>query len=104
MDGLINQNPLVIESKNTGVGSYSLIAAWRLDYILNLATSYGIRFQFCIESYNSFRITNFYEAWEDSPYNSRNGGKLDYPPAFFTSEWAISLFQRKLRYINARYG
>lgn len=70
----------------------------------NLAAQYGIRLQMCIQSYNSFRITNWYPGWENCPYSSSNGGKLDQPPAFFTTEWAMSLTEQKLRYLVARYG
>lgn len=34
LDGILGQNPLIIETKYTGVGKYNLEATWRLDYIL----------------------------------------------------------------------
>jgi hypothetical protein len=42
--------------------------------------------------------------WDNNPYNILNGGPLSGPGVFFTNETAAQLFQRRLRYIVARWG
>jgi hypothetical protein len=42
--------------------------------------------------------------WDNHPYNILNGGPLSGPGVFFFDERARELFQRRLRYIVARWG
>lgn len=99
-------NPMflfALETKDR-LGHYNSDAAWRVDYVLNLAEKYGIRLMFCIESFNSVRIEPEYPRWNESPYNTANGGPCATPSEFFSSPVARKLFLQRLRYIVARWG
>jgi Cellulase (glycosyl hydrolase family 5) len=103
--GLSAQNCFVFETTATGLGKYDLAALWRVDKVLQIAESLGIFVQFCVNSYNSVRETNFYPAWSASPYNSANpGGVIQHPPEFFTSDLAESFYKQRLSYVIARWS
>jgi hypothetical protein len=42
--------------------------------------------------------------WDANPYNAENGGPLTLSHEFFTDANARALFQRRLRYVVARFG
>jgi hypothetical protein len=87
-----------------GLGRIDLENAWRVDYVLDEAAKRGIEVMFCIDSFNSLRIKQPHAIWPQCPYNAANGGPLARPRDFFTNETARQLFQRRLRYIVARWG
>jgi len=87
-----------------GLGKYDQRAAWRLDYVLQLAERHNIRLMFCLESFNSLRIKPEYAEWQNNPYNAANGGPCAKPEEFFTDATARDLFKRRLRYLVARYS
>lgn len=59
----------------------------------------------CIESFNLFCDRPSAPCyWAKSVYNKANGGVLDEPSDFFSSDLAASFFKMRLGYIVARYG
>lgn len=87
-----------------GLGRYDQEGAWRIDYVLDQAEAKGIRILFCIDSFNSLRITPPYAMWKNCPYNAALGGPIERPEQFFTNETARKLFRNRLRYIAARWA
>ncbi|MBD3176287.1 MAG: DUF5060 domain-containing protein, partial [Armatimonadia bacterium] len=79
-------------------------AAWRLDYVLDLAEQHGIYLMLCFESFNYLRQTDPYPAWDQTPYRAEAGGPISEPAEFFTNEEAKRWFQNRLRYLIARHG
>jgi len=90
---------------NSSLGNYAerLDRAWQLDYVIDLARRRGIYVMLTIQNHGAFSLTNNSE-WQDNPYNAANGGPLRTPREFFTNPEAVRLFQRRLRYIVARWG
>ncbi len=107
---LVNEwNPLGLENRagagpGNGLGRYSQEAAWRIDYLLDLAERLGIKVLMCIDSFNSLDAQGIYGNWHLSPYNAANGGPCQHPREFFTHEEAKRLFRQRLRYLVARWG
>lgn len=89
-----------------GVGYYSLGNAWKLDTILDLAERNGISVMLCFGTYGEFKEGGYFNEgqWKANPYNAANGGPCAKPADFWTDEKARRLYQRRLRYIAARYG
>jgi len=104
-----------------GVGRYNLENAWKLDYVLRAARKAGLRVHLVIDNHGKYS-TWCDQEWVDSPYNWRNrrsGGFLSCPEEFFgrsarkqplsgkaleRHKKAWKLYQRKIRYIMARWG
>lgn len=93
------------EWKETGLGDYNerQRQAWQLDYLFELAEEKGIYLMLCLINHGQFS-KNTDPEWEDNPYNIANGGFLAAPAEFLTNPQAKALFQRRLRYIAARWG
>ncbi len=90
-----------------GLGRYSIDNSWRLDQIVRLAEQTGIRLMFCIGTFGEIKQEDDYfnaNLWVSNPYNAANGGPCAEPKDFFTSPVARKLYQRRLRYILARWG
>lgn len=83
-----------------GVGVYSLGNAWKLDTILDTAERHGISTMLCLGTYGEFNEGQ----WKANPYNTANGGPCAKPEEVWTNEKARQLYQRRLRYLAARYG
>jgi len=94
-----------IEWSNTGLGNYGArqISAWELDYVFSLCEQYGITIQLCLNHHGQFSTTTDSE-WSSNPYNSANGGPLSSPDLVWTDPTAASYFERRYRYIVARWG
>ncbi len=87
-----------------GLGRYDLVNSWRLDYVVDLAEQRGLKLMYCIDSFNSLRARPMHAMWDRCPYNAANGGPCQRPEEFFTDPEAKKLFQRRLRYIVARWS
>jgi hypothetical protein len=87
-----------------GMGVFSLENLSKLDRVVDLARSRGMRVKFCIESYNVLREKDAYNKWEETPHNALNGGPLFSPSNFFNNSEMDQLFLQKLRYLVARYS
>jgi hypothetical protein len=94
-----------IEWDDTGLGDYGarLPRAALLDAVFELAESLGIRLMLCLLNHGAFTQANDSE-WARNPYNRSNGGPLAAPQDFVTDEAAQALFERRLRYIAARWS
>lgn len=89
---------------------YALDAAWRLDYVFALAEQKGLYLLFCFDHHGMYMAND--PAWGGSnnfwlrsnPYARENGGPCASPNEFFTSPAARALYEKRLRYLVARYG
>lgn len=90
-----------------GLGRYSIDNSWRLDQVVRLAEEHGIRLMFCIGTFGEIKAEADYfgaNQWVSNPYNAANGGPCATPKEFFTNATARKLYQRRLRYLIARWG
>lgn len=94
-----------IEWQSTGLGDYTNLMhdAWRLDYDLELARSYGLQVMLCLLNHGSVSST-VDPNWPQNPYNAANGGPCATPRDFFTNATARAFWIRHLRYCVARWG
>lgn len=90
---------------STSLGNYEdrLDRAWQLDYVLEAAARHGIMVMLCLQNHGAFSLS-YNSEWADNPYSAANGGPLAHPRDFMTSPAARALFQRRLRYVVARWG
>jgi hypothetical protein len=87
------------ERRDRGLGKLNLESSWNLDKFLELGEELGI--------YHILTLTNqwtFNHRWETHVFNSTNGGILNDPAAYWTSEDAMRYLEQRLRYIVARWG
>lgn len=71
--------------------------------IVNSAEKGGVKFQWVLFHHGpwSSRVNS---NWKENPWNKTNGGFLEKPGEFFTSERAKKIVRAWLRYAIARYG
>jgi hypothetical protein len=97
-----------IEDTPGTLTNYALAPAWKLDYVLQQAELKGIYLQLTLVYYGMFATLPDYwggnNFWPSNPYCITNGGPCPNPDAFFTSSTARTLFEKRLRYLVARYG
>lgn len=99
-----------IEHTPRTLNRYALDAAWRLDRVFELAEANGLYLLFCLDHHGMYMAND--PAWGGSnnfwvrsnPYARENGGPCVSPNAFFTDAKARELYQKRLRYLIARYG
>ena len=96
---------LGIEWTDTGLGDYTkrLDRAWILDQVFAIAAKYGIGIDLVLINHGAFSTTTNPE-WYSNPYYSSNGGPIATPGEFATNEIAWKFWERRLRYIVARYS
>jgi len=94
-----------IEWNDTGLGNYDKrqYRAWLLDQLFQMAGQRGIYIELVLLNHGAFSEKTNPE-WEYNPYNAALGGPLDSPAEFASDETARQYFQRRLRYIAARWG
>lgn len=89
-----------------GLGNYSQRAAWRVDRFLDLAAENGVYVQLVLNDHGQF--SNAVDArWDrGNPYGSADGGPVPQasPDLFFSNPTARALFQRRVRYVIARWS
>jgi len=86
-----------------GIGRYNQANAARLDAILDAAWARGIRINLVI--YNHGQASPSLDSeWQDSPFNTANGGPLATPLEIFDSPEAERAQADLRRYIIARYA
>jgi hypothetical protein len=82
--------------------------AWRLDRVLAEAERRGIFVMLCLDYHGIFEVKpDFWGGnnyWTRHPYNATNGGPCLTQNEFFTSDAAKKLYEKRLRYIVARWG
>ncbi len=97
-----------IEADVNSLTHYRLDRAWQLDYVLQLAEQRGIYVLLCLDYHGMFETQPDYwggnNYWPLNPYNVTNGGPCVNQNAFFTNTAARSIYQKRLRYLLARYG
>lgn len=86
-----------------GLDAYDLRNAQLIEDILREAEERGIYVALVINHHGQYS-TGHNPIWNENPYNSANGGYLDAPHEFFTSEQAKRDYRDRLRYLVARYG
>jgi hypothetical protein len=96
---------LGIEWTDTGLGDYSkrLDRAWILDQVFAIAAKYNIGIDLVLLNHGAFSTTTNPE-WYSNPYFASNGGPLASPGEFATNDVAWKFWERRLRYIVARYA
>ena len=96
-----------LEWSDTGLGDYSrrLDRAWQLDRVFDLAAQDNIYLMLSLLNHGAFNTSTDLE-WAKNPYNAALGlgGPCAAPQDFATNQQARQLFQRRLRYIAARWG
>ncbi len=97
-----------IEADANSLTRYRLDRAWQLDYVVQLAEQRGIYLLLCLDYHGMFETKPDYwggnNYWPLNPYNVTNGGPCNSQNAFFTNSAAQSIYQKRLRYLVARYG
>jgi hypothetical protein len=97
-----------IEDAPGTLTNYAMLPAWHLDYALQLAEQKGIYLQTTLTYHGMFETEPDYwggnNYWTKNPYNTVNGGPCVNQNAFFTNTTAQTLYQKRLRYLVARYG
>ena len=98
-----------IEDSAATLTNYALQPAWDLDYVFQLAEQRGIYLLLTLDYHGMFVTQpdptwggNNY--WPQNPYNITNGGPCVQANDFFTNSTAQTLYQKRLRYLIARYG
>ena len=94
-----------IEWIDTGLGDYTkrLGNAWALDQVFEIGAKYDVSIDLVLINHGAFSESTNPE-WFGSPYNAENGGPLKSPAEFATNETARKFWERRLRYIAARYS
>ena len=97
-----------IETDVNSLTHYRLDRAWQLDYVLQLSEQRGIYLLLCLDFHGMFEVKPDYfggnNFWPSNPYNVTNGGPCLNQNGFFTNTTARTLYQKRLRYLIARYG
>jgi hypothetical protein len=97
-----------LEADAHSLTRYRLDSAWQLDYVFDLAGQKGIYLLLCLDYHGMYEVEpDFWggnNLWASNPYNKANGGPCLNQNGFFTNETAHVLYQKRLRYLVARYG
>jgi hypothetical protein len=94
-----------IEWTDTGLGDYTkrLDRAWFLDQVFLIAAKYNVGIDLVLLNHGAFSTSTNPE-WYSNPYSATNDGPLAGPGDFATNEIAWKFWERRLRYIIARYS
>jgi len=82
-----------------GLGKINLDASWKLDRVIEMGEILGIYHQMCMTNQYNFNV-----AWKNNAFNKANGGILESPDEYFTSEESMEYLEKRFRYIVARWG
>ena len=100
---------LGIEHGQGPATQYNMDAAARLDRIFELAEEHGIYLLLCLDFHGMYQLDNPHwggsgNLWPKNPYQCAQGGPCTEPNDFFTHPAAKTVYQKRLRYLIARYG
>lgn len=94
------------EWKETGLGNYGkreeVLSV--LDEVFREALRHRIYIFLVLLDHGQFNTTLPEAHWKENPYNQANGGPCERPRDFFSAPAAKKLFQRRLRFLVARYA
>ena len=90
---------LALQGLGAAFGEYSLAAAWRLDYVVALARSLGVKITLVAEAQQSFAPAEF---WEASAYNAANGGPLSAPDDLWAAPLVAAELAQRWDFLVAR--
>lgn len=88
---------------------YALDEAWKLDHVFDVAEARGIYLLLSLDHHGMYQVDNkswggHNNFWAVNPYSSVQGGPCETPNDFFTSPAARAIYEKRLRYLVARYG
>lgn len=97
-----------IEARETERLNYNQYEAWRLDCVMGAAADKGIAIMLCLDYHGMFQdkpdMWGGNDFWPKHPYNAAHGGPCATQEDFFTLSEAKKLYQKRLRYMVARYA
>jgi len=101
---------LPFEHQPDTLTNYPQDAAFQLDHLFEKADELGMYLMISFDHHGMFQLldptwggSNAF--WDSSnPYSTTNGGPCETPNDFFTSLEAKQIYQKRLRYLVARYG
>jgi len=88
-----------VEGTDNVLGKIKLDASWKLDRVIELGEILGIYHQMCMTNQYNFNL-----GWKYNVFNKANGGILESPKEYFTSEESMEYLEKRFRYIVARWG
>lgn len=86
-----------------GLGRYNMKNAWKLDHIIDHAHELGMKLKLNLNNHGQF-TRNVDHEWYENCYNEMNRGMLRYPVEFWQSSEAARYYERRLRYVVARWA
>lgn len=97
-----------IEASPETLNKYRQDRAWQLDQVVKMARTNGIYLMLCFDYHGMYETEpDFWGAnnnWVNNPYSTNRGGPCGTPNAFFTDASAKKIYQKRMRYLVARYG
>jgi hypothetical protein len=90
---------MALLSMGAPFASYNLAAAWRINYVIDLARALGVKVTVVLEAQQTFDLF-----WGDSAYNAANGGPLEDASALWASAPAVAEFEQRWDYTVSRYA
>jgi hypothetical protein len=98
-----------LEHKPGTLNRYPLDEAWRLDHVFEEADLRGIYLLLSLDHHGMYQVDNkswggHNNFWATNPYSKVQGGPCEAPNDFFTSLDARAIYEKRLRYLVARYG
>ena len=103
------RGPSASRRSRTRCTHYRLDRAWQLDYVLQLAEQRGIYLLLCLDYHGMFEVTTGLLGrrtitGRTIPTTPPTAGRALNQNAFFTNAAARTIYQKRLRYLVARYG
>lgn len=95
----MSSSSLGLEWQNR-LGWYRQVQAARLDALLDLAAQIDFYYMLCLDTHQDFREGG----WTANPFNKANGGPCAKVSDWFTGEPSRAFYQKRLRYLVARWG
>jgi len=98
-----------LEHKPGTLNQYPLADAWRMDRVFDIADQDGIYVLLSLDHHGMYQVANKNwggknNFWATNPYSSAQGGPCVSPNDFFTNGAARTIYEKRLRYLVARYG
>ena len=98
-----------VEQEHGTLTRYGQPGVWQLDQVFAAAERHGIYLFLCLDYHGMFQTDNpawggTGNWWNRHPYNVANGGPCRTANDFFTDPAARHLYEKRLRYLVARYG